>query len=183
MKKLVIDLGHGGSDPGAVGQNGTHEADVILAIGKEIDLLLKGYKVNYKFTRLSNTGLSLLERCKIANSFDADYFISIHINSAKDKSVRGVEVFKYSNNNDKINKFSSGICDDISKSLNIRNRGPKINKELYVIKNTKMPAALIEVDFISNKDCERDLNDLNNIKKLSSIIFVVELVYLVYEMI
>ena len=61
MKKLVIDLGHGGSDPGAVGQNGTHEADVILAIGKEIDLLLKGYKVNYKFTRLSNTGLSLLE--------------------------------------------------------------------------------------------------------------------------
>ena len=38
MKKLVIDLGHGGSDPGAVGQNGTHEADVILAIGKEIDL-------------------------------------------------------------------------------------------------------------------------------------------------
>ena len=147
MKKLVIDLGHGGSDPGAVGQNGTHEADVILAIGKEIDLLLKGYKVNYKFTRLSNTGLSLLERCKIANSFDADYFISIHINSAKDKSVRGVEVFKYSNNND------------------------KINKELYVIKNTKMPAALIEVDFISNKDCERDLNDLNNIKKLSSIIF------------
>ena len=42
MKKLVIDLGHGGSDPGAVGQNGTHEADVILAIGKEIDLLL-GY--------------------------------------------------------------------------------------------------------------------------------------------
>ena len=39
MKKLVIDLGHGGSDPGAVGQNGTHEADVILAIGKEIDLL------------------------------------------------------------------------------------------------------------------------------------------------
>ena len=171
MKKLVIDLGHGGSDPGAVGQNGTHEADVILAIGKEIVLLLKGYKVNYKFTRLSNTGLSLLERCKIANSFDADYFISIHINSAKDKSVRGVEVFKYSNNNDKINKFSSGICDDISKSLNIRNRGPKINKELYVIKNTKMPAALIEVDFISNKDCERDLNDLNNIKKLSSIIF------------
>lgn len=167
MKKLVIDLGHGGSDPGAVGQNGTHEADVILAIGKEIDLLLKGYKVNYKFTRLSNTGLSLLERCKIANSFDADYFISIHINSAKDKSVRGVEVFKYSNNNDKINKFSSGICDDISKSLNIRNRGPKINKELYVIKNTKMPAALIEVDFISNAQAEKDLKVNANIRAVA----------------
>lgn len=171
MKKLVIDLGHGGSDPGAIGQNGTHEADVVLAIGKEINELLKGYKVDYKFTRLSNVGLSLLERCKIANYFDADYFVSIHINSAKDKSVRGVEVFKYSNNNEKVNKFSSDVCSDISKSLNIRNRGPKINKELYVIKNTKMPASLIEVDFISNKDCERDLNDLDNINTLSRIIF------------
>ena len=122
MKKLVIDLGHGGSDPGAVGQNGTHEADVILAIGKEIDLLLKGYKVNYKFTRLSNTGLSLLERCKIANSFDADYFISIHINSAKDKSVRGVEVFKYSNNNETISEFDrkASINENILRHLIIR---------------------------------------------------------------
>ena len=171
MKRLVIDLGHGGSDPGAIGQNGTHEADVVLAIGKEIESLLKGYKVDYKFTRLSNVGLSLLERCKIANSFDADYFVSIHINSAKDKSVRGVEVYKYSNNNDKINKFSSDVCSDISNSLNIRNRGPKINKELYVIKNTKMPASLNEVDFISNKDCERDLNDLNNIKRVAMLIF------------
>lgn len=171
MKKLVIDLGHGGSDPGAIGQDGTHEADIVLAIGKEIDVLLKGYKVDYKFTRLTNKSVSLLERCRIANGFNADYFVSIHINSASDKSVRGVEVFKYSNSNGKINKFCDDVCGDISKQLSIRNRGPKIGNQLYVVKNTKMPAALIEVDFISNKDCERDLNDLNNIKKLSKIIF------------
>lgn len=171
MKKLVIDLGHGGSDPGAIGQDGAHEADIVLAIGKEIDVLLKGYKVDYKFTRLTNKSVSLLERCRIANGFNADYFVSIHINSASDKSVRGVEVFKYSNSNGKINKFCDDVCGDISKQLSIRNRGPKIGNQLYVVKNTKMPAALIEVDFISNKDCERDLNDLNNIKKLSKIIF------------
>ncbi len=171
MKKLVIDLGHGGSDPGAIGQDGTHEADIVLAIGKEIEILLKGYKVDYKFTRLTNKSVSLLERCRIANGFNADYFVSIHINSASDKSVRGVEVFKYSNSNGKINKFCDDVCGDISKQLSIRNRGPKIGNQLYVVKNTKMPAALIEVDFISNKDCERDLNDLNNIKKLSKIIF------------
>ena len=171
MKKLVIDLGHGGSDPGAIGQDGTHEADIVLAIGKEIEILLKGYKVDYKFTRLTNKSVSLLERCRIANGFNADYFVSIHINSASDKSVRGVEVFKYSNSNGKINKFCDDVCRDISKQLSIRNRGPKIGNQLYVVKNTKMPAALIEVDFISNKDCERDLNDLNNIKQLSKIIF------------
>lgn len=171
MKKLVIDLGHGGNDPGAIGQGGTHEADIVLDIGKEIEILLKGYKVDYKFTRLTNKSVSLLERCRIANGFNADYFVSIHINSASDKSVRGVEVFKYSNSNGKINKFCDDVCRDISKQLSIRNRGPKIGNQLYVVRNTKMPAALIEVDFISNKDCERDLKDLNNIKKLSKIIF------------
>lgn len=171
MKKLVIDLVHGGNDPGAIGQGGTHEADIVLDIGKEIEILLKGYKVDYKFTRLTNKSVSLLERCRIANGFNADYFVSIHINSASDKSVRGVEVFKYSNSNGKINKFCDDVCRDISKQLSIRNRGPKIGNQFYVVKNTKMPAALIEVDFISNKDCERDLKDLNNIKKLSKIIF------------
>ena len=48
MKKLVIDLGHGGHDPGAIGPNKTHEADVVLAIGKELNELLKGYEVRFK---------------------------------------------------------------------------------------------------------------------------------------
>ncbi|MEG0569945.1 MAG: N-acetylmuramoyl-L-alanine amidase, partial [Erysipelotrichales bacterium] len=84
MKKLVIDLGHGGSDPGAVGQNKTHEADIVLAIGKELNELLKGCELEVKFTRLTNKYLSLSERSKIANDFKADYFLSIHVNSAKD---------------------------------------------------------------------------------------------------
>ena len=67
MGKLVIDLGHGGHDPGAIGPNKTHEADVVLAIGKELDELLKGYELEVKFTRLSNVYLSLSERAKIAN--------------------------------------------------------------------------------------------------------------------
>ena len=77
MKKLVIDLGHGGSDPGAVGPNGTHEANVVLAIGTELNELLKGCNLEVKFTRLSNKYLSLSERSRIANDFKADYFLSI----------------------------------------------------------------------------------------------------------
>lgn len=155
MKKLVIDLGHGGSDPGAVGQNKTHEADIVLAIGKTLNELLKDYDLDFKFTRLSDRHISLNERAKIANDFKADYFLSIHINSSKNKSVRGVEVWQYSNENDKLNKFSSGVCEDISKVFNIKNRGVKLSKELSVLKNTKMPASLIEVDFISNIDAEK----------------------------
>ena len=167
MKKLVIDLGHGGSDPGEVGQNKTHEANIVLAIGKILNELLKSYDLDFKFTRLSDRHISLNERAKIANDFKADYFLSIHINSSKNKSVRGVEVWQYSNENDKLNKFSSGVCEDISKVFNIKNRGVKLSKELSVLKNTKMPASLIEVDFISNIDAEKDLNVNDNIKAIA----------------
>ena len=167
MKRLVIDLGHGGHDPGAIGVNKTHEADVVLAIGKELNELLKGYDLEVKFTRLSDVYLSLSERAKIANDFKADYFLSIHINSATDSSVRGVEVWQYYNKNDKLNKFSNGLCNDISNIFNVRNRGLKLSKELSVLKNTKMPAVLIEVDFISNTQAEKDLKVNANIKAIA----------------
>ena len=167
MKRLVIDLGHGGHDPGAIGANKTHEADVVLAIGKELNELLKGYKLEVKFTRLSNVYLSLSERAKIANDFKADYFLSIHINSATDKSVRGVEVWQYSNKNDKLNKFSNDLCENVAKIFNVRNRGVKLSQKLSVLKNTDMPAALIEVDFISNVNAEKDLKISSNIKSVA----------------
>ena len=167
MKRLVIDLGHGGHDPGAIGANKTHEADVVLAIGKELNELLKGYKLEVKFTRLSNVYLSLSERAKIANDFKADYFLSIHINSATDSSVRGIEVWQYSNKNDKLNKFSKDLCEDVAKVFNVRNRGVKLSQKLSVLKNTNMPAALIEVDFISNVNAEKDLKISSNIKSVA----------------
>ena len=170
MKRLVIDLGHGGHDPGAIGPNKTHESDIVLAIGKELNELLKGYELEVKFTRLSNVYLSLSERAKIANDFKADYFLSIHINSATDSSVRGVEVWQYSNRNDKLNKFSNGLCEDVAKIFNVRNRGVKLSQKLSVLKNTDMPAALIEVDFISNINAEKDLNISSNIKEVASVI-------------
>lgn len=167
MGKLVIDLGHGGTDPGAIGPNKTHEADVVLAIGKELNELLKGCNLEIKFTRLSNKYLSLTERAKMANNFKADYFLSIHINSTKDNTVRGVEVWQYSNKNEKLNKFSNGLCTDISKIFNVKNRGLKLSKELSVLRNTTMPAALIEVDFISNAHAEKDLKTNSNIKAVA----------------
>lgn len=167
MKKLVVDLGHGGTDSGAIGPNSTHESDVVLAVGKELNELLKGCNLEVKFTRLSDKYISLQERAKIANDFKADYFLSIHVNSASDKSVRGVEVWQYCNINEKSNKFSNDICSDISKILDIRNRGLKLSKELSVLRNTTMPAALIEVDFISNAQAEKDLKVDSNIKAVA----------------
>ncbi|MCR1877337.1 N-acetylmuramoyl-L-alanine amidase [Paraclostridium bifermentans] len=167
MKKLVIDLGHGASDPGAIGQAGTCEANVVLAIGKELNEKFKGLDVDIKFTRLSDKFISLRERARIANEFGADYFLSIHINSASDKRVRGVEVWEYSMGIKKLDDFSNGLCEDISKLFNIRNRGIKLSKELSVLKHTEMPAVLVEIDFISNVEGEKALKDSNNIKAIA----------------
>ncbi len=170
MGKLVIDLGHGGHDPGAIGPGKTQEADVVLNIGMEVEKNLKDYDLDYKFTRIGDKFISLTERANIANSFGGNYFVSIHINSASDSNVRGVEVWQYNADNKGLNDFSKGVCDDVSKVLGIRNRGVKYNKNFTVLKNTKMPACLIEVDFISNKDAEKDLKDSAKIKAIAKVI-------------
>ncbi len=170
MNKLVIDLGHGGNDVGAVGVNKLHESDVVLSIGYEIEKNLKSYDLDYKFTRISDKYISLNSRCDIANNYDSNYFISIHINSAPDSLVRGVEVWHYDLGDLKLYNFSKGICEDISKLLNIKNRGIKYNKKFNVLKNTKRPACIIEVDFISNINAEKDLRDFSNIKLIADVI-------------
>lgn len=170
MKKIVIDLGHGGNDSGATGQSGMKESNVVLRLGKEIDKLLKEYDIKFKFTRLTDIYISLEERVKIANELNADYFISIHMNSSNDNSVRGIEVWQYDNLNESINKFSNNICLEISKELSIRNRGVKLDKELYVLRKTRMPACLIELDFISNREVGNYMDKDENIKVLSNII-------------
>lgn len=164
--KVVIDLGHGGHDPGAVGKGGTKESDVVLKIGKYLESILRDVDIEVRFTRISDKYVSLGDRVKLANGYGADYFVSIHVNSCSDSSVRGVEVWQYSSD-EKLEQFSSGICEEIAKVLKIRNRGIKYSKSLYVLKNTLMKAALIEVDFISNEKCEKDLNKDSNIKVIA----------------
>lgn len=170
MRKLVIDLGHGGYDPGAVGKGGTKESDVVLKIGKYLESMLKEVDLDVRFTRLSDKYVSLGDRVEFANNFGADYFLSIHINSASDNTVRGVEVWQYNNDDKHLNEFCSSLCNEISGIFNIRNRGVKLSKGLYVLKNTSMKAALLEVDFISNNFCEKDLNNEDNLKSIARVI-------------
>ena len=167
MKRLVIDLGHGGHDPGAIGLNKMYESNIVLEVGNELNRLLKDYDIEVKFTRTSDVYIPLSERTKIANDFKADYFISIHVNSTNDNSVRGTEVWQYSNKNDKLNKFCDSLCKDISNIFNVSNRGVKLSENLFVLKHTNMPAALIEVDFISNREAEKDLSVSDNIKAIA----------------
>ncbi len=90
--RIVIDPGHGGKDPGAT-RSRVREKDLNLAVSKELYKLLKKGKFEVKITRDDDTFLALSERSKIANTFKADLFVSVHTNASKNKNANGFEVY------------------------------------------------------------------------------------------
>jgi len=93
LNKVVIDAGHGGTDPGAIGKSGLREKQVNLDIAKKLSSLLKGEGVQTVLTRSSDKFIPLSTRVNIANKSGADLFISIHSNANRSRSVSGFEVY------------------------------------------------------------------------------------------
>lgn len=93
IKKIVIDAGHGGNDPGAIGRTGLREKDVNLDIAKRLVVLLRGEGVDVVLTRSTDTFVALSRRVEIANNSKADIFISIHSNANHVKRLSGFEVY------------------------------------------------------------------------------------------
>lgn len=94
VKRIVIDAGHGGKDPGALGRNGLKEKDVVLKIAKRLKGKIR-QRLNCKvvLTRKDDTFLPLEERTAIANTKKADLFISIHTNAHKNRNFCGIETY------------------------------------------------------------------------------------------
>lgn len=96
MKTVVIDPGHGGKDPGALGQRGTEEKDITLKVGLKLrDLLSKQPGIRVLMTRDRDEFIELENRAKFANAQDADLFVSIHVNSHTKRSVKGIEIYHF----------------------------------------------------------------------------------------
>ncbi|MFH0762318.1 MAG: N-acetylmuramoyl-L-alanine amidase [Candidatus Omnitrophota bacterium] len=93
IKRIVIDSGHGGKDPGAISRNDLREKDVNLDIAKRLCNLLRAAGIEVVMTRSNDTFIPLLERARIANGSGADLFISIHSNANRVKSMNGFEIY------------------------------------------------------------------------------------------
>lgn len=93
---IVIDPGHGGKDPGALGRKGTREKDVVLNIANHLrDLFAQEGSTKVLMTRETDTFVELEDRAKFANTHKADLFVSIHINSHPQTSVKGMELYHF----------------------------------------------------------------------------------------
>jgi len=148
---VVIDPGHGGSDPGAIGIGGIRESDVVLEISKMVEELLSEKGVKVRLTRYSEVNLDLYPRVSIANNTDADIFVSIHANASigKKKDVNGLETFYYKGWKGRL--LAKRIQKEILRvSPGSPDRGVK-QARFYVIKNTKMPAVLVEIGFLTGR--------------------------------
>jgi len=197
VRTIVIDAGHGGYDPGAIGISGLKEKLVVLDIAKRVKVMLDKKGFETRMTRSSDSFISLKKRTEIASCEKADLFISIHANSSPSKSVHGIEVFSSKNldyarkNEDqrkrnqyllyqKLNmeaasdlkgivsgmmylhkqkessQLASKVINSVSKSAKIKNRGIK-KSHFFVLRNTLMPAILVEVGFLTNSKEEKKL--------------------------
>lgn len=164
--KWYLDFGHGGKDSGAVSANKTKESDTVLKIGMLIKNNLEKNNEKVITTREKDLYYSLDYRTSKANKENCDYFVSIHMNSATNKTAKGVEVWVYDEKS-KLYTLSKDICSNLSKTINTPNRGVKISKSFSVLRKTKMPALLIEIDFISNSSVEASLKSDKYIKDIS----------------
>lgn len=148
---VMIDPGHGGKDPGAVGIGGLQEKQVILPISQEVARILRQNNVNVQMTRDTDYFVSLQGRTQLANRAGADLFVSIHANaiSLSRPDVNGLEVFYFQSA--KSRSLSQTIHRSILSQIRMRDRGVKTAR-FYVLRNTAMPSALVEVGFVTGRE-------------------------------
>lgn len=164
-KVVVLDPGHGGTDPGAVGLNKTQEKTITLAVALQAKTLLEKSGAKVVMTRQddrdvfgpsSSASDELKARTTIANNIKADAFISVHINAFSGRSAGGTSTYFYQKT-----PYDAMLAQNLQTSLlragGLQDRGVN-SANFYVIKRTFMPAALLELAFISNPDEEKLMN-------------------------
>jgi N-acetylmuramoyl-L-alanine amidase len=164
---VVIDPGHGGPDPGAIGIGGIRETDVVLEVSKIVQNLLSEKGVKVRLTRKNEVDLDLPPRVSFANNSDADIFVSIHANASRGKrrDINGLETFYYRGWRGRL--LAKNIQKEILRvSPGSPDRGVKQGR-FYVIKNTTMPAVLVEIGFLTGRLDARRLEKTTHRKRLA----------------
>ncbi len=157
-KVIVIDAGHGGRAPGATKQ-GVMEKDIDLQIVLQLKEILEKSEENIGvyYTRTDDSNPTLDQRVQLANKSNADLFISIHNNSTASgrmSSTRGTQVmYSESDTAELGSKALAQIClEELTDGLGSRNKGLVKGDDIYIIRTSEVPVALIEVGFMTNRE-------------------------------
>ena len=191
LREVVIDAGHGGKDPGALGVAGMKEKTVVLDVALRLKRLLEAAGVKVTMTRKDDTFIPLPERTEITSRSKADLFISIHANSSPVRSVHGVEVYclkdlgtlekneaqrqanhklmfknlsmkkgslsledivedmLYTHKQSVSPALAENLANRVAQTAKTQDRGEKQSR-FFVLRNTLIPAVLVEIGFVTN---------------------------------
>ncbi len=153
MKRIVLDPGHGGRDPGAVGRSGVREKDINLAVAQAAARLLAPVAA-VDLTRTGDFALGadvasdLAARARRANAWGADCFLSIHCNSASSAAAHGTETFCLAFGGE-AELFARAVHRRLVGALGLADRGVK-RADFAVLRLVRCPAALVELGFLSH---------------------------------
>ncbi|MEB3195772.1 MAG: N-acetylmuramoyl-L-alanine amidase [Candidatus Sericytochromatia bacterium] len=155
-ERVTLDPGHGGTDHGASGAKGTREKDVTLAVASKVAQRLETLGISVQMTRLRDVEILLRPRVEMANRNDSNVYVSIHANSfGSQTGVNGIETYYF---NDASYPLAQSIHRSLVKTLQRPDRGVRKNN-FYVVHHTRMPAALVEIGYLTNPQEEALLRD------------------------
>lgn len=163
-RTVVVDPGHGGRDPGAIGPGGTQEKDVNLAIALEVARLLEQAGARVILTRDRDVSVELATRSRMANALRADVFVSIHADAiGPGRTASGTGTFYHPGpgeapGNGTNALFGQAVHRELVRAAGLPDRGLR-QRAFHVLIHTEMPAVLVEVAFIDNPAEERLLTD------------------------
>ena len=155
--KIYIDAGHNPTNPNAGAEgNGYREQDLVFEIARQTAVILRQNGLEVRLSRPTpetqlgtSNATSLAARVNDANSWGADYFISLHTNASTIPSASGSEAFVYTASS-RAYPLAQNILTQLNASTGLANRGVSVRTNLYVLRRTRMPATLVELGFITN---------------------------------
>ena len=178
---IVIDAGHGGVDPGAVGKNNTLEKDVTLAVAKRLKALIQqaGGKAVMVREEDKDLGTSqgllkrkredLAQRIQLAMDSQADVYLSIHANSFPNERLSGPQVF-YHSDSPEGKMLAQAIQQELNRLAGSK-RVAKGNQDLFILKKANQAAVTVELGFLSNPLEEQKLNESEYQQQLALAVF------------
>jgi len=177
-KVIMIDAGHGGWDPGMIGDDTVIEKTINLEIAARLQAILEQSGAFVINTRVQDEALGdrkrsdMSGRRDIANTGNADILISIHQNSFQDERVRGAQVFYYSLSEES-KRLAECIQAEIKGFVQLSNHlEPKAVNSYYILKETTIPAVIVECGFLSNPEERRNLADPEYQEKIAWAIYL-----------
>lgn len=157
-KIITLDAGHGGSDPGAIGSDGTKEKNITLPITKMLKEILEDKGAKVYMTRTTDVDVfgpnasdaeELQARVNVGEKYNSDMFVSLHVNSSVNKNIGGFSTYYYPKTDNDL-RLAKNIQNKLAANFGVDDLGVR-QANFYVIKRISMPAVLVEMCFISNE--------------------------------